>query len=65
MEENIRLWFEPELDPIPGMGRVPKDFETAKEVRKRDGRLEERTITVSSQLKDYLHWSLQTITEMR
>lgn len=56
MEENIRLWFEPEPDPIPGMGRVPKDFETAKEVRKRHGRLEERTITVSSQLKDYLQW---------
>ena len=56
MEENIRLWFEPEPDPIPGMGRLPKDFEVAKEVRKGHGRLEERTITVSSQLKDYLQW---------
>ena len=56
MEDNIRLWFEPEPDPIPGMGRLPKDFEVAKEVRKGHGRLEERTITVSSQLKDYLQW---------
>jgi predicted transposase YbfD/YdcC len=56
MEENIRLWFEPEPDPIPGMGRLPKDFEVAKEVRKGHGRLEERTLTVSSQLKDYLQW---------
>lgn len=56
MEENIRLWFEPEPDPIPGMGRVPKDFEVAKEVRKGHGRLEERTVIVSSQLKDYLQW---------
>jgi len=56
MEENIRLWFEPEPDPIPGMGRLPKDFEVAKEVSKGHGRLEERTITVSSQLKDYLQW---------
>lgn len=56
MEENIRLWFEPEPDPIPGMGRLPKDFETAKEVSKGHGRLEKRTLTVSSQLKDFLDW---------
>jgi predicted transposase YbfD/YdcC len=54
MEEDIRLWFEPE--PIPGMGRLPKDFETAKEVSKGHGRLEERTLTVSSQVKDFLDW---------
>ena len=56
MEEDIRLWFEPEPDPIPGVGRLPKDFETAKEVSKGHGRLEERTLTVSSQLKDFLDW---------
>ena len=56
MEENIRLWFEPEPDPIPGMGRLPKDFKIAKEVSKGHGRLEERTLTVSSQLKDFLDW---------
>lgn len=56
MEEDICLWFEPEPDPIPGMGRLPKDFEMAKEVCKGHGRLEERTITVSSQLKDFLDW---------
>jgi len=56
MEEDIRLWFEPEPDPIPGMGRLPKDFETAKEVSKGHGRLEERRLTVSSQLNDFLDW---------
>ena len=56
MEEDIRLWFEPEPDPISGMGRLPKDFEIAKEVSKGHGRLEERTLTVSSQLKDFLDW---------
>jgi predicted transposase YbfD/YdcC len=56
IEENIRLWFEPEPDPIPGMGCLPKDFETAKEISKGHGRLEERTLTVSSQLKDFLGW---------
>lgn len=56
LEEDIRLWFEPEPDPIPGQGRLPKDFETVKEARKGHGRLEERTLTVSSQLNDFLDW---------
>jgi predicted transposase YbfD/YdcC len=56
MEENIRLWFEPDVQPIPGMGIPPKDFETAQQTNKGHGRLEMRTITVSSQLKDFLDW---------
>jgi predicted transposase YbfD/YdcC len=56
MEENIRLWFEPDVQPIPGMGFLPKDFETAKKTNKGHGRLETRTLTVSSQLKDFLDW---------
>ncbi len=56
LEEDIRLWFEPEPDPIPGVGRVPKDFESAKETKKGHGRIEERTVTVSSQLNDFLDW---------
>lgn len=56
LQEDIRLWFEPDPDPIPGQGRLPKDFETVKETRKGHGRLEERTLTVSSQLNDFLKW---------
>jgi len=56
MEENIRLWFEPDDQPIPGMGLPPKDFETAQQTNKGHGRLETRTITVSSQLRDFLGW---------
>jgi len=56
MEENIRLWFEPDVQPIPGMSFPPKEFETAKLTNKGHGRLETRTLTVSSQLKDYLDW---------
>lgn len=56
MEENIELWFEPEPEPIPGMANLPKDFEIACQISKGHGRLEERTITVSSQLKDFLDW---------
>jgi predicted transposase YbfD/YdcC len=59
MEEDIRLWFDPAPELIPGLGRVPKDFETAQEVSKGHGRLEESTLTVSSPLKDFLDWSYQ------
>lgn len=56
MEENICLWFEPDVQPIPGMNFPPKDFETARQTNKGHSRLETRTITVSSQLKDFLDW---------
>jgi hypothetical protein len=56
LEENIRLWFEPDVQPIPGMSYLPKDLETAQETNKGHGRLETHTLTVSSQLKDFLDW---------
>lgn len=56
IEADIRLWFEPDPDPIPGMAYLPKDFETARSVNKSHGRLEQRTLTVSSQLNDFLDW---------
>lgn len=55
-KKNIRLWFEPDTEPIPGMANLPKDFEFAHQVSKGHGRLEEHTLTVSSQLKDFLAW---------
>ena len=56
IEEDIRLWFEPDVPLIPGMGCPPKDFETAQKTNKGHGRLETRTLTVSSQLQDFLDW---------
>jgi predicted transposase YbfD/YdcC len=56
IEEEIRLWFEPDPTPIPGQAYLPKDFETTHTVNKGHGRLEKRTLTVSSQLKDFLDW---------
>jgi len=56
MEEDIRLWFAPEVQPIPGMGFPPKDFETAQQSNKGHGRQETRTISVSSQLKEFSDW---------
>ena len=56
LEEDIRLWFAADPEPIPGMAYLPKDFETARTVNKGHGRIEQRTLTVSSQLKDFLDW---------
>jgi len=56
IEADIRLWFEPDIQPIPGLGCPPKDFETAQQTNKGHGRLETRTLTVSSQLQDFLDW---------
>ena len=59
LEENLRLWFGPDPEPIPGQAYPAKDFETAHSVSKGHGRIEQRTLTVSSQLKDFLDWPYQ------
>ena len=51
----IEQLFSPDL-PQPGQGCPPMDFRSYKTVDKQAGRLEERTITVSSMLNDYLNW---------
>jgi predicted transposase YbfD/YdcC len=51
----IEQLFAPE-QPLPGQGCPPMDFRGAKSVDKQAGRLEERTITTSSMLNDYLDW---------
>jgi predicted transposase YbfD/YdcC len=53
--EAIDLLFAPEKS-IPGVGNPPMDFRSATTTDKQAGRLEERTITVSSLLNDYLDW---------
>lgn len=53
--QAIELLFAPEKR-IPGQGCPPMDFQTAKTVDLGHGRVEERTITLSSSLKDYLDW---------
>jgi hypothetical protein len=56
IEQDIRLWFEPDPTPLPGQSYVAKDFEITQTVSKGHGRLEQRTLTVSSQLQDFLDW---------
>jgi predicted transposase YbfD/YdcC len=51
----IELLFAPER-PRPGFGCPPLDFRGAKTIGKQAGRIEERSITVSSLLNDYLDW---------
>jgi predicted transposase YbfD/YdcC len=51
----IEQLFAPEK-PVPGLGCPAMDFRTAQTVEKQSGRLEERCITVSSLLNDYLDW---------
>jgi len=53
--QAIELLFAPQK-PVAGQGCPPMDFQQAKTVDKGHGRLEERTITVSSLLNDYLDW---------
>jgi len=48
IEEDIRVWFEPHPTPMPGQSYIPKDFENTQTVSKGHGRLEERTLIVSS-----------------
>lgn len=51
----IEQLFAPER-PRPGFGCPPMDFRSAKTIEKQAGRLEERTLTTSSLLNDYLDW---------
>jgi len=53
--QAIELLFTPEK-PQPGQGCPPMDFQTAKTFDGRHGRWEERIITVSSLLNEYLDW---------
>jgi predicted transposase YbfD/YdcC len=53
--EAIELLFAPEK-AIPGVGNPPMDFQSATTTEKQVGRVEERTLTVSSMLNDYLDW---------
>lgn len=60
----IELLFAPEKAK-PGQGCPPMDFQTAKTHDKNHGRIEERKITVSHMLNDYLDWpALQQVFKM-
>jgi predicted transposase YbfD/YdcC len=53
--QAVEQLFAPEKT-IPGLGCPPMDFQQVRTVEKKHGRLEERILTVSSLLNDYLDW---------
>jgi predicted transposase YbfD/YdcC len=53
--EAIERLFAPER-PRPGLGCPAMDFHSAKTTETQAGRIEERTLTTSSLLNDYLDW---------
>lgn len=55
LHQSIAHLFEPE--PVtPGFAPTPTDFKTTVTVNKGHGRLEQRCLTSSAMLKDYLDW---------
>ena len=55
LKEDIEVLFAPE-SCVPGFSPSHKDFRTATTLDKAHGRIERRTLTASSQLKDYVDW---------
>lgn len=55
VQETIAHLFEPEL-VTPGFAPTPTDFKSVTVINKGHGRIEKRTLTSSSMLKDYLDW---------
>jgi len=54
--QDLYDWFDTSIPLLPGMGCPPKDFCSVTVVNKGHGRIEERTLTTSSQLNDFLDW---------
>jgi predicted transposase YbfD/YdcC len=55
LRSDIEQWFAPETH-VKGFSAATKDFQTVRTVNKGHGRHEERMLTTSSLLNDYLDW---------
>lgn len=55
LHADIAEWFAAETH-TKGFSPVPKDFQIARSITKGHGRREERTLTTSSLLNDYIAW---------
>jgi predicted transposase YbfD/YdcC len=55
LHADVEQWFQPESH-VKGFSPVAKDFQTVRSTDKGHGRREERTLTTSSLLSDYLAW---------
>jgi predicted transposase YbfD/YdcC len=55
LRADIATWFQPE-NCVKGFSPGVKDFQSARSVDKAHGRREERSLTTSSMLNEYLDW---------
>jgi predicted transposase YbfD/YdcC len=55
LRQDIELLFQPEKT-VKGFSQGTKDFRIAETTEKKHGRLEHRTLTVSTELQGYLDW---------
>ncbi len=55
LQQDIEQLFVPELNEL-GTAALPMDFTSARTIEKGHGRIEERTLTVSSMLQNYSTW---------
>ncbi len=55
LRRDIELLFQPEKT-VKGFNSATQDFRSAETIEKNHGRLERRTLTVSTELKGYLSW---------
>jgi predicted transposase YbfD/YdcC len=55
LRDDIEHVFQPESH-VPGFSPLAKDFQTAHHTQKGHGRVDERTLTTSCLLNDYLDW---------
>lgn len=56
LAQQVRAYLQEQSQAGQGFSPVPKDFQTARTIDKGHGRREERTLTTSSMLADYLNW---------
>ncbi len=55
LARDLEFLFTPD-HPSPGFGKIQTDFQHARQVNKRHGRIEVRTITTSEMLNEYSSW---------
>lgn len=56
LQADIHRLFMPEQKPIPGTSTPKSDFRSVTQTRSKHGRIETRTLTTSSLLKDFSNW---------
>jgi predicted transposase YbfD/YdcC len=56
LKDDIELLFAGDHECVPGFSPAPTDFQTVQQINSGHGRIEKRTVTTSSLLKDTCTW---------